>query len=277
MMLVYASLTNTAILSIFKIILLEFDYRTVNVFFASNLTTETSSKDVVLEMMEILRKHLKPANILSISDNAMNRHRCEEPVLNVLFLMDTTVDLLDDVKENIYPNDITVILDSRVHNNTQMEMRIYYDRMLRVSNKVIVINNSSILALYPFRHHKMDILPLYPFDHEMAKIFIETYVHSRKFLKQEKNLTIFLQYLSPRSMVAFLEKGCYHIGSDGSLAEILLKLLSAKGTFVSDVGLMYPQMVRNWADPSRVQEQKKFYEIYNNAMTGNILTTYNRR
>lgn len=259
--------SNITILSIFKIILFEFDYRNVNVF-----TSSKSNYDVALEMMNILKSHSKPANILNLDGILSDRIPCGEPVLNVLFVSDNTTELAEGLKQNIYPNDISLIVDLSIE-STHINFNMH-DGM-EVSNKVLIITNMSVLALNPFRHHQMDILPLNPFHRSQAKTFIKSYISSSKYLRQEKNLTIFFEYLSPRSMIAFLETGFFYIGSDGSITEILLKMLNATGTFVSDVGLRYPMMVRTWNELWKVGEGA--YSYYQNAITNNELTDFYRR
>ncbi len=78
-------------------------------------------------------------------------------------------------------------------------------------------------------------------------------------------------------MIAFVKSGYFYIGSDGSITSILLKLLNATGTFVSDIGTVYPEMVRNWNNVQNQQQNGQAYEYYTNAMTSNNLTVYNHR
>ncbi len=174
-----AAVTNITILSIFKIILFEFDYRTVNVF------TTSTSKDkhgVVLEMIiNTLNKQEKPTNILDFHTNVTNRKRCEEPILNVLFLMDTTMAVLDGMKNNIYPHDISFILDNSVIQNSDTDIEMNIDDRMQVSNKVILIKNLSMVALHPLRQ-KWDIMPLQSFDRVNAKNFIQSYIRSSMYL-----------------------------------------------------------------------------------------------
>lgn len=271
MLLPHVAITSiTIILSVFKIILFEFDYRTVNVFTSSRY----NYYDVVHGMMNILTSHSKPTYILNFDTILSDRKRCEEPILNVIFVANDTMELVDTMKVNIYPNDISLILDFSVQ-NSQIELNI--QNRMQVSNKVLIINNFSVLALNPFRHHKMDILPLYPFHIRKAKDFIQSYIHSSNYFKQEKKLTIFSQYLSPRSMVSFLKKGIFYIGADGSIASILLKKLNATGIFVSDVGRVYPSMVGSWIKLKNGYPNADTYEYYKNALTNNKMMDFNRR
>lgn len=274
MLLNHTTVTNITILSIFNIILCEFDYRTVNVF-----TTNSSNNknDVVLEMViNALNKREKPTNILDFNTNLMNRKRCEEPILNIIFLMNTTMALLDGIKHSIYPHDVSLILDNSVIQNYNTEIEMNIDDQIQVSNKVILIKNLSMFALHPLRH-KSDIMPLHPFDRRNAKNFIQSYIHSSMYLKQEKNLTIFFQYLSPRSMVAFIKKSCFYVGSDGSITSILLKLLNATGTFVSDIATIYPRIINSAEMVRSTLNVEDRQENYKNAMTSNVLTVYNKR
>lgn len=266
----HVAITNITILSIFKVILFEFDYRTVNVFTSGRY----NYFDVVHEMMNILTNHSKPTHILNFDRNLSDRKRCEEPILNVIFVVNNTMELVEAMKANIYPNDISLILDFSVQ-NSQIETNI--QNQMQVSNKVLIITNLSVLALYPFRHHKMDILPLYPFHIKEAKAFIQSYVHSSNHLRQEKKLTIFSQYLSPRSMLAFLESGIFYVGADGSIASILLKKLNATGRFVSDVGRVYPSMARNFNNVKRESTEADIYKYYRNALTNNKIMEFNVR
>lgn len=268
MFLVHTTITNITILSIFKIILFELDYRTVNIF------TSKSNDEVMHEMMNILKNHSKPTHILNFDMILSDRKRCEEPILNVLFVDNNSIELLDTVKQNIYPNDISLVLNFSV-SNTQTELQIQ-NRML-VSNKVFIINNFSLLARNPLRHHKMENMPLYPVDIWKAKTFIQSCIHSLNSIHQERNLTIFLQYLSPRSMVAFVKKSFYYIGSDGSITAILLRILNATGVFVSDVGLVYPSMVSNWEKLRNTQPHEDIYQYHKNALTNSNITDFKRR
>lgn len=268
MLLPHVAITNITILSVFKIILFEFDYRTVNVFTSSGC----NYYDVVHGMMNILTSHSKPTYILNFDTILSDRKRCEEPILNVIFVANDTMELVEAMKVNIYPNDISLILD---FSNSQIELNIH--NRMQVSNKVLIINNFSVLALNPFRHHKMDILPLYPFHIREAKNFIQSYIHSSNYFKQVKKLTIFSQYLSPRSMVAFIKSDIFYIGADGSIASILLKKLNATGIFVSDVGRVYPSMVAYWSKLTNGHPSAVTYKYYKNALTNNKMTDFNRR
>lgn len=267
-MLVHTTISNMTLLSIFKIILFQFDYRTVNIF------TSKSNDDVMHEMIKILRIHSKPTHILNFDTILFDRERCEEPILNVLFVDNYNIELFDETKHNYYPNDVSFILDFSI-SNTQTELQI--QNRFFVSNKVFIINNFSLLALNPFRHHKLEKLPLYPFDIEKAKTFIHPYIHSLSSIGEVRNLTVFLQYLTPRSMVAFLEDGFYHIGADGSITAILLKILNASGIFVSDVGRVYPSMVANWMKLGKNGPSPDIYKRYKNALTNSNITIFNQR
>lgn len=268
MLLVHTAITNITILTIFKIILFEFDYRTVNVF------TSKSNDDIMHGMINILKNHSKPTHILNFDMILSERKRCEEPILNVLFVDNNSIELLDGVKQNIYPNDISLILNLFI-SNIQNELQIQ-NRML-VSNKVFIINNFWLLARHPIRHHKMVELPLYPFDIWKTKTFIQSYIHTSNSIRQERNLTIFLQYLSPRSMIGFVKNNFYYIGVDGSITAILLRILNATGVFVSDVGLIYPSMVSSWGILQTNRAHEDTYKYYKNALTSNNITYFNRR
>lgn len=267
MLLPYVAASNITILTIFTIILFEFDYRNVNVFTSSKINYETA-----LEMMNILKNYSKPANIFNLDGILSDRIPCGELVFNVLFVSDNTMELAEGLKQNIYPNDISLIVDFSIQ-STHINFNMH-DRM-QVSNKVLIINNISVLALNPFRHYEIDILPLNPFHRSKAKTFIQSYISSSKYIRQKKNLTIFFEYLTPRSMIAFLETGFFYIGSDGSVTEILLKMLNATGTFASNVGLRYPTMVRQWNESWKMGGH--VYAHYQNAITNNKLTDFNRR
>lgn len=261
------AITNITILSIFEIILLEFDYRTVNIF----TNDQKSYHDVGHDMMNILKNYLKPTHILNFDADSFGRKRCEEPILNVLFVTNNTMPIAEQMRSNIYPNDISLILDfSPTEFNFQSSMQ--------VSNKVLIMNNFSLLALNQFRQHEMDILPLHPFNIEKAKNFIKSYIRSTKHLKQRK-LIIFFQYLTPRSMIATVEKGFFFHGADGSITTILLKMLNVTGVFVSDVGLIYPTTVQQWTMKDRkiIPRRENLYRYYKNAMTNNPISDFYRR
>lgn len=259
------------ILSIFKIILFECDYRTVNVF--TNTNNNSDYDDVTLEMMNILKNHSTPAHILNFDEKLSNRKSCEEPILNILFAVDNAIELVDRMKHNIYPNDVSLIVDFTVQ-NAQIDFNI--QDSIRVSNKMLIIDNVSILALNPYRHNDMEIMPLNPFHSGKALTFIQSYVHPQKYVRQwNVELTIFFQFLSPRSMILILDSDYIYAGVDGSMAAILLNILNATGTFVSDVGLMYPVMVSSWNETQILSTET--YGYYKNALTNNRITDYYQR
>lgn len=270
MLLAHPAVTNITILSIFKIILFEFDYRTVNVF----ISRPCNYYDVVNEMMSILKDHSKPTHILHFDANLVDRQRCEEPILNVICVVDNTTELIERMKRNIHPNDISLILDLSVQ-NSQIDLNV--QNRMQVSNKVLIMNNFSVLALNPFHHRKMGILPLYPFHMSDANTFIQSYIHSWEYLRQEKKLTIFFQYLSPRSMLGFLKSGVFYIGADGSIASILLSKLNATGIFISDVFRRYPSFSGTFGKVQEKPESAVAYAIYKNALTNNMVMDFNRR
>lgn len=255
---------NLTMFSVIEIIFVQQDYRTIN-FFSEEHHNELSNK-----MMQIASNSFRPINHFVLGKINTNRIKCEEPILNVVVLNymnnETNISL---VKDNIFPDDVTIILPSQNYVENA-------ERWMNLSTKVVMLTKNLSMFFNTFEGANMSKISLSPFDPDLTRHLMQKIFSVEYYLRQKSSLSIFFQFFPPKSSIGQSAQDFILIGPDGSIAETLAKWLRVKPIFCSDIALTYPAYEK-WMDDPVIAPRMHYQFFYTKVLTKNIVKIFNKR
>lgn len=261
---------NLTIFSVLKIIFIHRSYRVLNLYATS--TTELEN-DFSTKITELSHQYLVPVSVTTFDRISINRSKCEEPILNIVFMnnLSSTTDELEQLKKHLRPNEFNLILIT-AWNKT--ENQINFEQLMNFDKKLLIMSNSFIASVDRFNFNRIYSIPLQPFDKNATKKFLYDLFVDKVDMNGTK-VNIFMQHLPPESMVSATDEGEIFNGPDGCLSELLMKSLKANPNFWSDIGVMYPSY-REWKNDPLVAPRLHYRKYHKEILTSNFISSVNR-
>lgn len=253
---------NLTIISIFQLILIQQNYRTVNFF------TNGTSSDTFNKIIKSASNSLKPIQLINFEkwNVTLNRNSSGEPVLNLLIVTD-----LQGIQKRLmerYLYGTTLIWSTNPFENNLNDTTI---SSLKVSSKVIVLTDSDLYAFNNFVNARLSRLILSNFSLPSINKFLKTFF-SIESVRGSK-LTIFSEFSAPRSDLTRIDDNYCFIGPDGIAAEVFLKTLNVEPTFSSSVEDKHSSY-QDWLNSSLLSLKLRYQHFHSATLTNNVVTIF---
>lgn len=253
---------NVTIASIFQLILIQQNYRTVH-FWSNSLQDESFNNFV-----QIASGSLNPFRLLNIKSIRKERPYFDEPLLNVLIVSD-----LSDVKK--------ILNGSSLYETTLIWTKSFIDNVnetqnswLKISSKVIVLTNSKLYTSNNLVKTKSNEISLTNVSLSLLNRFLKTFFSVTSV--NGSNFKIFTEFNAPKSELTRINNNFYLIGPDGIIVESFVKWLNVKPTFSSSVGIKHPNY-QDWLNSSTLSPRLRYQHYHPAVLTKNLVTIFDDR
>lgn len=248
-------LGNLTIVSVFQLIFVQQNYRTVN--FYSN----GSENEVLNKIIRVASDSMKPFKHMNIDRIRMKRSSYDEPILNVVSVSD-----LGELNQNC-------LYETTVIWSTNDDLNYHMSEWFYLSSKVIVLTNSHLYAVNNFVETNFNKLSLSNSSFTLANQFLTKFFSIESI--KSSNLTIFMEFNAPKSELTQIDGRHNFIGPDGIIAESLVKWLNIQPTFSSSVGVKHPNY-QDWLNGTLSLRLR--YQYYHSAvLTKNVVTIFDHK
>lgn len=255
---------NLTIISVFRLIFVQQNYRTVN-FYSKN-----SESEVLNEIIRIVSNSLKPIQLMNIDEiNRIERSSYDEPILNILVVSDLGV--AEKILNQSILYETTVIWTESQHDYLNDDTPTSW---LKISSKVIVLTHSNLYALNNFVETKFHKIGLTNFSFSLTSQFLSKFFSITSI--KGSSLTLFTDLSPPKSDLTCIGNNYHLIGPDGIVAEWFAKWLKIKLKFSSNVALKHPNY-ENFLNGSNLALRMSYQQYYPAIMAENKITIFNHR
>lgn len=255
-------LGNLTIVSVFQLIFVQQNYRTIN-FFSKGL-----QNDVLDQVIRIASDSMMPFEHLNIDKIWMKRTSYDSPILNIVDVND-----LDDYDcdDNEGPCENHLYGTTVLWSTSSDDLNKNLNQFFKQSSKVITITNSTLFAVNNFVETESNEINLNNFSFSLTNQFLTKFFSIESI--KGSNLTIFMLFNAPKSELTHIDDNYLMIGPDGIVAESLVKHLNFKPKFSSNVAVSSPNY-QEWLHSSILSLRLRYQNYHPRILTNNVVTNF---
>lgn len=253
-------LSNLTIVSVFQLIFVQQNYRTVNFY------SDRSQNEVLNKIIQMASDSMKPFKHMNIDRVKMNRSSYDAPILNIVVVND-----LRDVNKALNENCLheTTVIWSILQNDT-----LNHSLRFHLSSKVIVLTSSKLYTVNNFVQTKFENLSLTNFSSALTSKFLSKFFSIESI--RGSSVTIFTEFNAPLSEFTRIGNDLSFFGPDGIVAEALVESLNIKPTFSSSVTRKHPDY-EAWLNSSILSPRLRYQYYHSAVLTTNVVTVFNHK